>query len=287
MCEAQSYAQQLTTAKIAKVGELVFRDRVTPGPGREVFRQRLYELGYVEGKNIIFETRSAKGRLDRFSALAQELVNLKVDVLVASSTAEALAFKHATSTIPIVFMIATDPVGDALVTGLAHPGGNITGITTSSTTLSGKRLELLRESVPKVLRVGVLWNPQDPNDAQQWKESQLAARELGLQLSSIEVSSADKYEAGFKEATQVHCDALALLTGPLASAHQKQITTLAGKFRQPVIYPRRDFVENGGLISYGPDRAESYRRAAVMVDKILKGAKPADLPVGSQPSSSW
>ena len=166
-----------------------------------------------------------------------------------------------------------------LVDSLARPGGNITGFTTISTVLAGKRLELLKETVPKLSRVAVLWDPKAPGSAQQWKESQLQARELGLQLHSMEVSSADKFESAFKEATKARSAALAVTQSPLTSSYQKQIADLATKHRLPAIYPREDFVASGGLMSYGADRAEPYRRVASMVDKILKGTKPADIPV--------
>ena len=276
LCTAADAQQQ---GRIAKIGELLFRPGSTLGTGREVFRRSLRELGYVEGKSIVYETRSTEGKLDQFPVFADELVRLKVDVLVASSTAEAVAFKSATRTIPIVFVVSSDPVADGLVDSLARPGGNITGVTTIASALAGKRLELLKETVPKLHRVAVLWNPRDPASSQQWKESQLAARDLGLQLHSMEVSNADKYENAFKEATKAGSNALAEMATSVASANRKQIADLAAKYRLPAIFDRRDFVESGGLMSYGPDRAESYRRAAVMVDKILKGRKPADLPV--------
>jgi putative ABC transport system substrate-binding protein len=272
-----AFAQQ--QAKVAKIGELLFRPGTTLGAGREVFRAKLRELGYIEGKSVAYETRSADGKLDQFPVLTDELLRLKVDLLAASSTAEALAFKKATRTIPIVFVVSSDPVSDGLVESLARPGGNITGVTTIASVLAGKRLELLRETVPNLHRVAVLWNPRDPGSTQQWKESQLAGRELGLQLHSMEVSSAGKYESAFKEATKAGSGALAQMAGSVASANRKQIADLAAKHRLPAIFEREDFVASGGLMSYGPDRAESYRRAALMVDKILKGTKPADIPV--------
>ena len=274
-----SIAEAQQQAKVAKIGELVFRDRPGLGAGGTVFRRKLRELGYVESKNVAFESRSAAGNLERFPALAQELVRLKVDVLVASSLSEALAFKNATKTIPIVFILSTDPVADGLVSSIARPGANLTGVTTIATVLVGKRLELLKETVPKLSRVAVLWDPQDPRDRQEWKEIQLSARELGLALHSLEVSSVDKYEGAFKEAIKARIAALAMMASSLAAANLKLIADLAAKHRLPAIYERGDFVASGGLMSYGPDRAESWRRTAVFVDKILKGAKPADLPV--------
>ena len=261
-----------------RVGELLFRTGPTLGAGRELFRRSLRELGYIEGKNIAFEIRSAEGKLDRFPALADELVRLKVDVLVASSADEAQAFRNATRTIPIVFLAQGDPVALGLVDSLARPGGNITGVTAISTELSGKRLELFKETIPKLSRVAVLWNPQSPT-ASVWKESQLAARELGLQLHSMEVSSADKFDSALKEAIKAGSAAIAVTQNSLISSNQKKIVDLATKNRLPAIYPRGDYVASGGLMSYGADAAEPYRRAAVLVDKILKGAKPTELPI--------
>ena len=278
-CGVGASAQQ--PAKIPKIGFLasgtasgsssIFRS--------EVFRQQLRELGYVEGKNIAFESRYGEDNFDRLPALADELVRLKVDILVINTTPAALAAKNATRTIPIVFLGVSDPVVAGLVDSLARPGGNITGFTNIAPVLAGKRLELLKETVSKLSRVAVLWDPKAPGSTQQWKESQLPARELGLQLHSMEVSSADKYEDAFKEATKARSGALAVTQNPLAGSNRKRIAELAIKNRLPAIYPRKEFVESGGLMSYGPDPAEPQRRAVIYIDKILKGAKPADLPV--------
>jgi putative tryptophan/tyrosine transport system substrate-binding protein len=265
-------------SKIPKIGWLGVRPAASD-PGAEEFGRELRALGYVEGKNIVFEYRSADDKLDRLPALAEELVRLKVDVLLASTTPAAVAAKNATRTIPIVFYGGFDPVALGLVDSLARPGGNVTGFTSIAVVLAGKRLELLKETVPKLSRVAVLWDPQNPGSAQQWKEIQLPARELGLQLHSIEVSSADKFEAAFKEATRARSTALALLASPFFYSNQKQLADLATKNRLPAIYPRGEFVASGGLMSYGADQAESIKRVAAMVDKILKGTKPADLPV--------
>jgi putative ABC transport system substrate-binding protein len=272
-------AEAQQQAKVPKIGHLGARSTATPGRGSDLFRRELRELGYVEGKSITFERRSADDRLDRLPALADELVRLKVDVLVTSSTIGALAAKNVTRTIPIVFYTVTDPVAAGLVDSLARPGGNITGITDIGAVLVGKRLELLKETISKLSRVAVLWDPRNPGNVQQWKEGLHPARELGLQLHSMEVSSADKYESAFKEATKARSAALAVTSSPLVSSSRKQIADLATKHRLPAIYPRADYVESGGLMSYGADRAEPYGRAAVMVDKILKGTKPADIPV--------
>jgi putative ABC transport system substrate-binding protein len=233
----------------------------------------------VEGKNIAFESRYAENKLDRLPSLADELVRLKVDVLIANGTSEARAAKHATRTIPIVFFAVTDPVAAELIDSLARPGGNLTGFTTIGAVLAGKRLELLKETVPKLSRVAVLWDPQIQGSAQEWKESQLPARELGLQLHSMEVSSTDKFENAFKEAAKARSGALVVIATPLALSNQKRIVDLATKNQLPAIYHRGDWVARGGLMSYGADQNERFRRGAVMVDKILKGAKPADLPV--------
>jgi len=222
---------------------------------------------------------AAAEKPDSLQARADELVRMKLDVLVASSTAEALAFKKATSTIPIVFIVSTDPVADGLVASLARPGGNATGITTNVTELAGKRLALLKEFIPKLTKVAVLWNPQDPTSGQNWRESRLAAQELGLTLHSMEVSSVDKFEAAFKEAVKAGSAAVAVMPSQLVSAHPRLIADMAKRHRLPSIFDRREFVANGGVISYGPDATEPYRRAALMVDKIIKGAKPADIPV--------
>ena len=269
-------AEAQQQAKVAKIG---FLSGGITSSTRQIIQRELGALGYVEGKNIAIEYRQADNRLDLLPALADELVRLKVDVLVTPSTPAALAAKNATKTIPIVFYNVSDPVTAGLVDSLARPGGNITGFTSIMAALAGKRLELLKETVPKLFRVGLLWNPQAQGSTQQWKESQLAARELGLELQSMEASSADRYADSFKEATRAHSTAIAVTQDPVASSHQKLIADLAAKHRLPAIYPRGDYVESGGLMSYGPDQTEPYRRAAIYVDKILKGAKPSDLPV--------
>jgi putative ABC transport system substrate-binding protein len=270
-------------AKVSKIGWLGVRpDDLTTSV--EVFRRELRELGYVEGKNIAFEYRNADNKLDRLPALADELVRLKVDVLFTPAPftpalAEAQTAKNATRTIPVVFISSADPVASGLVDSLARPGGNLTGISNIQSELWGKRLEVLKETIPKFSRVAMLWDPQSPTSRVNWKESQVPARELGLQLHSMEVNSADQFESAFKEAIKSGSAALAVTLSPLINSNQKRIAALAAKNRLPAIYARAEFVDNGGLMSYGPDRTESYRRVASMVDKILKGAKPADLPV--------
>ena len=273
-----SPAEAQQQAKAPKIGSL------TLDSGRfiesEIFHQALRALGYVEGKNIFNERRSAEGKLDRLPALADELVGLKVDLIVALSTTAALAAKNATKTIPIVFSSGGDPVAVGLVDSLARPGGNLTGFSNISSELAGKRLELLKETVHKLSRVvAVLWNPRDASSAQEWKESLHPARELGLQLHSMEVSSADKFESVFKEAIRARSAALAVTSSPVNNSNHKRIADLAAKHRLPAISHRNVFVANGGLMSYGPDEAERYKRVAYLIDRILKGAKPAELPV--------
>ena len=265
--------------KVPRIGYFSGNSASADSPRVEAFRQGLRALGHVEGQNIAIEYRYTDGKFERLPDVAAELVGLKVDVLVAVTTNAALAAKNATRTIPIVFMGVSDPVEAELVDSLARPGGNITGLTNIAPVLSGKRLELLKETVPKLSRVAVLWDPQSPGSVPQWKESQLAARELGLQLYSVEVSSADKYEGAFKAATKARSAALAVTLSPSTVSSQKRIADLATSNRLPAIYARGDFVDSGGLMSYGPSSGADGRDAARLVDKILKGAKPADLPV--------
>jgi len=249
-------AQQQT--EIPKIGWLGVGSE--PGSGLESFRGELDKLGYVEGKNIAFESRHADNKLARLPALADELVRLRVDVLLTTGTPEAQALKNATRTIPIIFLAVTDPVAAGLVDSLARPGGNITGFTTIGAVLAGKRLELLKETVPKLSRVAVLWDSQVQGTSQEWKESQLAAQELGLRLHSMEVSSADKYESAFKEATKARSGGLAVIASPLAISNQKRIVDLATKNRLPAIYHRGNWVVRGGLMSYGAHGDERFRR---------------------------
>jgi putative tryptophan/tyrosine transport system substrate-binding protein len=273
---ARVEAQQ--RGKVAKIGILETRSGSSSAE-RELLGRELRALGYIEDKNIIFEYRSAENKIERLPALADELIRLKIDVLLTISTPAVLAAKNATRTIPIVFYGVADPVGSGVVDSLARPGENITGITTIALLLAGKRLELLKEAIPKLSRVAVLWNPQDPSSTQQWKESHFPAREQGLQLDSMEVSSADKFEAAFNEAIEKRSGGLAVTLHALAVSNQKPIAELAIKHRLPVIYPREDFVVAGGLMSYGADEAERFKRGAYFIDRILRGTKPADLPV--------
>jgi ABC-type uncharacterized transport system substrate-binding protein len=242
-------------------------------------RQELRRLGYVEGKNLEIAARFSENKFERLPALADELVRLKVDVIVAGGRNDARAAKNATRTIPIVGQALHDPLADGLVDSLAHPGGNLTGFTPIADTLIGKRLELLRESLANLSRVALLWNPQDPGSRRQWTLGQNAAQEQRLQVYSMEASAADKLEAAFAEAIKSRSGAFATTSNAFNSAHQKQIVNLATKNRLPAVYDRESFVTDGGLMSYGADDEEGTRRVAVMIDKILKGAKPSDLPV--------
>jgi putative ABC transport system substrate-binding protein len=268
-------AQQAT--RIPMIGWLSARPALNQG-GETIVRM-LGDLGYVSGKSVTFVFRYADNKLDRFPALADELVRLQPDVLVTPGTLGALALKNATKTIPIVFLDVTDPVTAGLVDSLARPGGNVTGFSSIEAELAGKRLELLNETVPGISGVAVLWNSHDPSSAQQWKEIQTPARQLRLQLHSIDVSSAQTFETAFNKATQVHSSALFVVSNALAASNQKRLAELATKYRLPAIYPLRSFATNGGLISYGPDPTERYKRSAALIAKILKGNRPADLPV--------
>ena len=265
-------------SKVSKIG-LISSTSISLSGQRDSLLRELRPLGYVDGKNIAIEFRSAGNKLDLLSALAEELVGLKVDVLVVSTTPAAIAAKNATSTVPIVFSRVSDPIAVGLIDSLARPGGNITGVTDISAVLAGKRLEILKETVPKLSRAAVLWNPRETSAAQDWKESQPVARALGVQLHSMSVSSADRYESAFEEAKKAGSAALAVTSHTLARSNYKQIDALATKYRWPAIYWRGDFVTRGSLMSYGPDEAEPIKRIAVFVDKILKGTKPADIPV--------
>ena len=265
--------------KTSRVGYLAAVSAAADAPRLEAFRQGLRDLGYTEGQNMIIEYRHESGGFDRLPELAAELVGQKPDVLVAVTTNAAVAAKRATTTIPIVFMGVTDPVTAGLVESLARPGGNTTGITNMAAILTGKRLELLKETLPRVSRVAVLWDPQAPGSVPQWQDSQLPARELGLQLYSMEVSRVDKYEAAFKEAVEAHNTALWVTLNPLANSNQKKIADLAIHHGLPSICARSDYSENGCMMAYGPGYGSEGKDGARYVDKILKGVKPADIPV--------
>jgi putative ABC transport system substrate-binding protein len=259
-------AQAQQAKKIPRLGWIEYDGSRPP----RQFMTGLRERGYIEGQSIIIEYRSP--------GFVADLVDLKVDVLVTIGTPPTVVAKNTTKTIPIV-MIAGDAVGAWLVDSLARPGGNITGISDLTHDLSRKRLQLLKETVPKLSRVAVLWNPDGPGSTLGWKESQLAGRELGLQLHSMAVLTLNAFEGAFEEATRTRSGAVVQTGNVFFNANQKRIAELAIKHRLPAIYVRREFVEVGGLMSYGTNYDDKYRRVAHYVDKILKGAKPADLPV--------
>ena len=272
-------ATAVAQPKIARVGYLAAVTATADAPRLEAFRQGLRELGYVEGQNLVIEYRHEGGGFGRLPDLAAELVRQRPDVLVAVTTNAALAMRRATTTIPIVFMGVTDPETAGLVESLSRPGGNTTGITNIATILTGKRLELLKGNLPRLSRVAVLWDPQAPGSVPQWQESQVRARELGLQLHSMEVSSVEGYEAAFKEAVEAHNAAVWVTLNPLANSNQKRIAELALSYRLPSICARSDYSENGCMISYGPGYGTEGKDGARYVDRILRGARPADLPV--------
>ena len=243
------------------------------------FREGLRELGYVEGHNITLGIRSPEQGPEQLPALAADLVRLKVDVIVATATPGIGAAQRATRTIPIVMAAAIDAVGTGFVASLARPGGNITGLEFLSADLAGKRLQLLRETIPGLSRVAVLWNPSAPEAAPQWKITQAAAQTLGIQLQSLEVRRSDEFASALQAATRKRAGALIMLDDTLLYTHGTKIVDLAAKGRLPVMYGFREHVEAGGLMVYGASLRDLYRRAATYVDKILKGAKPAELPV--------
>jgi len=276
---ASAGAQQ--TGKIYRVGRLsgaLSSSRFS----LDALRRELRELGYVEGKNISFELRSAEEKPERLSALADELVRLKLDLIIAGGPNDGLTAKKATKTIPIVFTDSpSDPVAYGLVDSLARPGGNVTGFYSMADVLAGKRLQVLKESIAKLSRVAVLWYGSSGSSEPQWTESQRAARQIGLQIHSMEISSANNYEGAFKDAIQTGTTALAVVRHRQSQTpvNQKRIIELATKYGLPAIYYREDFVEQGGLMSYGADELEPFKRLASTIDKILKGMKPADIPV--------
>ena len=248
-------------------------------PFRFVFTDTLRELGWIEGKNIIIEPLYAENRMDRLPQLAAELVQRNVDVIVAGGTLAPLAAKRATTTIPIVMALAGDPLGSGLVASLAHPGGNVTGLSMMAPDLAGKSLQILKELVPSVSRVAVLWNAANPYPALVFKQTQTASLDLGIQIQSLEVRGPNDFDRAFEAAIQQRAEALVTVGDPLTINYRKQITEFANKSRLPAIYATKDFVAVGGLMSYGPQISDLLRRAAGYVDKILKGEKPADMPV--------
>ena len=267
-------------AKVSRVGFLSLLPQEQALSHIKALHEGLRGLGYIEGQNIILEYQFADGTAERLPDLVAELIHLKVDIIVTGfGTLPALAAKQATSTIPIVFSFVADPVGSGIVASLARPGGNITGLSTLAAGLAGKRVELLKEILPQLSRVAILLNPATPAATQALRETQAIAATWGIQLQPLEVRTPEDFESSFAVASQEHTDALITMTDPFTIVHRARIVELAAKSRLPAIYGMRDFVEAGGLISYGANYNEPSRRAAAYVDKILKGAKPADLPV--------
>ncbi len=269
-------AQQAT--KTAQIGLLGNSQSANEGY-REAFRQGLRELGYVEGKNIVIEYRWAEGKFERWPALAAELVSLKVDVIVTPGAGATRPAKEATNTIPIVMAQDPDPIGNGFVASLARPGGNITGLSSLVTDLEGKRLELLKEVVARLSRVAVLGSSIEPSNAQSVRETELAAGAFGVKLQHLDIRGPKDIETAFRAASKGRAQAILMLGGVIVNSHQTQIAELAVKSRLPAIYNRREFVEAGGLMSYGVSITDLWRRAATYVDKILKGTKPGDIPV--------
>ena len=270
-------AQQPT--RIPRIGYLGTSSLSVNAARHESFRQGLRELGYIEGKSIVIEWRSAEGKLDRLPALAAELVRLKVDVIVTGGQASTRPANEATRTIPIVMAQDPDPVGAGFITSLARPGGNITGLSTLSPEISGKRLELLKETVPRLSRVAVLGTSTTPGNAQALRETELAAGALTVKLQYLDVRGPKDIETAFQAVSKERAEAVLVLPSPALNSQRKHIVDLAIKRRLAAIYYAPEWVEDGGLMTYGVSYTDLYRRAATYVDKILRGAKPADLPV--------
>ena len=267
-------------SKIARIGYLVPASPAASAHNIEALRQGLREAGHVEGKTFVLEVRYGEARSERLPELARELVGLKVDVIVAATDGVIAVVKRETQTIPIVMVGSSDPVGSGFVTSLARPGGNVTGLSNISADLSGKRLELLREVVPGLSRVAFLWNPDVRGNVLDYKEMEGAARSQRLQLQSVEVVRVEDLERAFSAVTSQRAQALILPAGnPVGFVNRGQIASFAQRNRLPSIYAGKEYVDAGGLMSYGPSNPDQRRRAATYVDKILKGAKPADLPV--------
>ena len=270
------YAEAQQPKKVPRIGVL---SPGFPGPSPlvDAFRQGLRELGYVEGQNIAVEYRFAEAKPEALPDLAGELVRLKVNVILTINTAASQVAKNETKTIPIVFTYVADPAG--LVASLARPGGNVTGLTTIAAELSGKRLELIKEALPGISRVAYLWNSANPTATRVFRETELASPQLGIQLQPLKVQGADEFQSAFKVATGKRAGVLFVWEDAVLLPHRTRILDLAAKHRLPAASQYREFAEAGGLLSYGPNLPDQFRRAAYYVDKILKGTKPADLPV--------
>jgi putative tryptophan/tyrosine transport system substrate-binding protein len=273
-----SFAQQPTRS--ARIGFLAPTSPQVLSTHLKAFRDGLRELGYVEGKNLQLEVRWAEGKLELLPTLADELVQAKVDVIVAATSPAVVAARQATQTVPIVMPLSSDPVGDGLVASLARPGGNITGLSMMAPELAQKQLQLLEELFPKVSRaVAVLWNPAYVGMRARFEQAQVAAPAVGPSVRSVEVRDIQELDMAFEAILREHPDGLLLLVDPFTFSQRARIVQFAAEQRLPVIYESSDFVDVGGLISYGPNLLDMYRRSATYVDKVLRGAKPADLPV--------
>jgi putative tryptophan/tyrosine transport system substrate-binding protein len=272
-------AEAQRAGKVPRIGILWAYSPSVVSPFAEAFRQRLRGLGYLEGQNVAVEERWAEGRFDRLPSLAAELVRLNVDVIVTASTPAAQAAKQATRTVPIVVTLVTDPVEGGIVASLARPGGNVTGLSLMHPELSAKRLALLKEVIPKVSRVAVFWSSSTPSYPLILHETEDAARSLGVQLQVVEVRGPTGFANAFSAATRERAGALVVLPDAMFREQQRRMLDLAAKHRLPAMYWSKELVDAGGLMAYGANIPEVYRQAAVFVDKILKGAKPADLPI--------
>jgi len=264
--------------KVVRIGYLGTGGAAAPRH-REALSQGLRDLGWVEGQNLVIEWRSSEGRAERFPDLAAELVRLKVDLIVANAAPASHAAKHATTTIPVVVIAVSDPVGQGLVASLARPAGNVTGLASLFPELAAKRLALLQEALPGVSRVAVLWNPANPGNVRIWKEVQVTAKTLDVTLQSREVRGPDDFKGAFAAMTKERPEALLTLDDPLIFRNQVSIVDFAARSRLPAMHAFRESVEAGGLMAYSANLPAMLRRAATYVDKILKGAKPADLPI--------
>ena len=278
LAAAGALARAQQPKKIPHLGYLAAVSASADAPRLEAFRRGLRDLGYVEGQSILIDYRHESQDLQRLSGLADELVRLDIDVLVAVTT-NAQAASKATKTVPIVFMGVTDPIATGLAESLARPGGNSTGITNVAAILTGKRLEILKETVTGITRVAVLWDPRAPGSVPQWEASQVPAEKLGLQLYSMEASSPDSYAEAFKAAVRARSGAVWVTLNPVANSNQPQIAELAIAHQLPTICARGDYAENGCLMAYGPGYGMEGKDGARYVDRILKGARPADLPI--------
>jgi putative ABC transport system substrate-binding protein len=272
-------AEAQSLGKIPRVGYVFARVSSVDQRLWDEARQGLRELGYVEGQNITLEIRWAEGRSERLPELVAELIRFKLDVLVVATTPAALAAKNASRSISIVFVAVGDPVGNGLVASLARPGGNLTGLSFSNAEISAKRLELLKETLPSISRVAALTNPGNPIHATFWRETHTAAQALGLRLQRITVRAPEDFDQAFQAAARGRVDALLAFDDALTVGHRARLVTLAAKYRLPTMYGLREFPDAGGLFSYGANLPHQYRRTATYVDRILKGTRPADLPV--------